>query len=233
MGERILIIDDDNELCQLVQRQLTDDGYEIAACHDGSAGLVVASEMNPDLVLLETLLPGLDGWEVCQQLQLITRAPIVFMSALGEDRDLLRGLELGADDYIIKPFECKELRARVRAALHRARRTSGSRRQYRCGRLSVDLDTRTVKADGERVSLTPIEYGLLAVLVEQSGHVVSHSELLQRVWGPQFRDRRHYLKLYIWYLRQKVEQDPGKPQIILTERGQGYRLAAAPSAADG
>jgi two-component system KDP operon response regulator KdpE len=231
VGERILVIEDDDSLSQLMRIQLENGGYDVTVCNNGLAGLTVARQVKPDLILLDILLPKLNGWQVCQGLQQITKVPIIFITALGADADLLRGLEMGADDYIIKPFDHKELWARVRAALYRARRTAAQKRQYQFGRLSVDLDARTVKVDDERIFLTPMEYNLLAVLVEEGGRVVSHAALLRRVWGPQFEDRRQYLKLYIWYLRQKIEQDPAAPAIILTERGIGYRLAPPLSAA--
>jgi two-component system KDP operon response regulator KdpE len=188
--------------------------------------LEAARATDPDLILLDILLPNMDGWTVCQELQEITSAPIVFTTALGGDSDLTRGLELGADDYIIKPFSYNELLARVKAALYRARRARSRKETYDYGPLSVNLETRTVTLRGERVFLTPLEYKLLAALVEESGRVVSHQALLRRVWGPEFEGRRQYLKLYIWYLRQKVEVDPSNPRFILTERGIGYRLAA-------
>jgi two-component system KDP operon response regulator KdpE len=174
--------------------------------------------------LLDILLPGLDGWSVCEELRQISEAPIIFTTALGSSEDMIRGLELGADDYIIKPFSYNELLARVRAALHRAQRAAARRVTYRYGRLSVNLETRMVRLGDERVILTPLEYKLLATLVQDSGRVVSHETLLRRVWGPQYEDRRQYLKLYIWYLRQKIEEDPSNPQTILTERGVGYRI---------
>lgn len=227
-GERILIIEDNEALSELMRLQLESGGYRVMVCCDGPSGLAAVQEFNPDLILLDILLPKLDGWQVCRQLQAVTTAPIVFVTALGNDEDLVRGLEMGVDDYIIKPFDHKELWARVRAALYRAKRTSPRRRRYRFGGLTVDLDTRTVMLGNEQVFLTPMEYNLLAALVEAGGRVVPHRTLLRRVWGPRCEDRRQYLKLYIWYLRQKIEQDPSDPKIILTERGVGYRLATPP-----
>jgi two-component system KDP operon response regulator KdpE len=206
--------------------QLERAGYEITLCRDGECGLEEAEKIRPDLVLLDILLPKMDGWAVCERLQEITDAPIIFTTALGAEKDVIRGLELGADDYIIKPFSYKELLARIKAALHRANRAASKKMSYEYDRLSVELETRTVKVNDERVFLTPLEYKLLATLVQDAGHVVSHSALLRRVWGPEYEDRRQYLKLYIWYLRQKIEEDPSNPKIILTERGVGYRLMA-------
>jgi two-component system KDP operon response regulator KdpE len=226
VNERILVIEDDDALARLMRLQLERAGYQITVCQDGKSGLEEVRNSEPDLVLLDILLPDIDGWVVCERMQGITDAPIIFTTALGSDRDVIRGLELGADDYIIKPFSYKELLARVKAALHRARRASSRGMTYRGGRLSVDLEARAVEVSGERVFLTPLEYELLAALVQEAGHVVPHTTLLRRVWGPQYEDRRQYLKLYVWYLRQKIEADPSHPTLILTERGVGYRLIA-------
>jgi len=229
VGERILVIEDDDSLSRLVRLQLERANYEIATCPDGPTGIETTRTFQPNLILLDVLLPGMNGWEVCARLQEITEAPIVFLTALGSDSDLGQGLDLGADDYIIKPFSYKELLARVKAALHRARRSASQKSTYEYGRLFVDLQARTVSMDGENVFLTPLEFKLLAILVQDAGNIVTHQTLLRRVWGPQYEDRRQYLKLYIWYLRQKIEIDPKNPRIILNERGVGYRLAA-PSA---
>ncbi len=226
MEEQILVIEDDDALARLMRLQLERAGYQVEVCQDGASGLRAASNSEPDLVLLDILLPDVDGWVLCEQIQKVTNAPIVFATALGAERDVIRGLELGADDYIIKPFSYKELLARVRSALHRAQRTASRKVVYENGRLYVNLEMRTVKVNGERIALTPLEYELLAALAQEAGHVVSHTVLLRRVWGPQYEDRRQYLKLYIWYLRQKIEADPAHPMLILTERGVGYRLIA-------
>jgi DNA-binding response OmpR family regulator len=226
VGDRILVIEDDDALSRLMRLQLEHAGYQVTVCRDGKSGIQGARDWGPDLILLDILLPDMEGWVVCEKLKEITDAPIVFTTALGTERDVARGLELGADDYIIKPFSYKELLARVKSALHRAQRAASRKATYERGRLFVDLETRTVKVDGERVFLTPLEYNLLAALVQDAGQVVPHATLLRRVWGKQCEDRRQYLKLYIWYLRQKIEADPSHPKLILTERGVGYRMAA-------
>ena len=227
MEKQILLIEDDNALARMMHMQLEYAGYQVTVCKNGASGIQAAHESDPDLILLDILLPDMDGWDVCEQLKEITDAPIIFSTALGSERDVVRGLDLGADDYMIKPFSYKELLARVKAALHRARRNESQRKvMYRSRWLSVNLDKRTVEANGERIYLTPLEYKLLAALVQEAGDVVPHATLLRRVWGPQYEDRRQYLKLYIWYLRQKIEQDPSNPRLILTERGVGYRLIA-------
>jgi len=226
VGERILVIEDDDTLAHLMRLQLERAGYQVTVCRDGPGGLQEARNSQPDLVLLDILLPEMDGWTVCERLQEISDAPIIFTTALEAERDMIHGLELGADDYIIKPFSYKELLTRVKVALHRARRAASRRKTYENGGLSVDLEARIVEVNGERVSLTPLEYKLLGALVQEAGHVVPHTTLLRHVWGPQYDDRRQYLKLYIWYLRQKIEADPSRPTLILTERGVGYRLVA-------
>jgi len=222
--ERILLIEDDEALSRMMRIQLEHAGYQVTACLSGESGLQAARETKPDLILLDILLPDIDGWDVCKQLKEITDAPIIFSTALGSERDVIRGLELGADDYMIKPFSYKELLARIKSALHRAHRDNLSEMDYQSEHLSVDLETRTVKVDGENVSLTPLEYKLLAALVEEAGNIVPHDTLLRRVWGSQYEEQRQYLKLYIWYLRQKIEKDPSNPELILTQRGVGYQL---------
>jgi two-component system KDP operon response regulator KdpE len=225
--EHILLIEDDEALSRMMRLQLEHAGYEVTACQTGTSGLEAARESEPAVVLLDVLLPDMDGWVVCEELKKISDAPIIFSTALGSERDVIRGLELGADDYMIKPFSYKELLARVKAALHRSQRLEPQGATYESRRLSVDLEKRTIKVNGEHVFLTPLEYKLLSVLVEEAGKVVPHETLLRQVWGQQHETRRQYLKLYVWYLRQKVEKDPSNPEIILTERGVGYRLVAA------
>lgn len=226
MSERILIVEDDDSLVKVMRIQLEHAGYRVSVCQDGPTALQQAQDEKPNLILLDVLLPEADGWSVCQRLQGVTNAPIVFTTALGTDRNLTHGLELGADDYIIKPFTRKELLSRVKAALHRARRDAPQHASYRKEHLFVDVRNRVVQVNGEPVSLTPLEFKLLAALVEQAGRVIPHAALLRHVWGPECENRRQYLKLYIWYLRQKLEADPANPTLILTERGVGYRLAA-------
>lgn len=227
MKEQILLIEDDEALSRMMRLQLEHAGYQVTACQTGASGLEAARESEPDVILLDILLPDMDGWAVCEQLKKIHDAPIIFSTALGSERDVIKGLELGADDYMIKPFSYKELLARVKAALHRSQRTAARGTTYENGPLSVDLEKRIVKVNGEHEIFTPLEYKLLAALVKEAGNVVPHETLLKRVWGEQHENQRQYLKLYIWYLRQKVEADPSQPKLILTERGIGYRLVAS------
>lgn len=225
MNERILVIEDNDTLANLMRLQLEHAGYQVSVCHDGPSGVREAQSWKPDLILLDILLPTTDGWVTCEQLKSITNAPIIFTTALGTDKHLIRGLELGADDYIIKPFTRKELLNRIRATLFRSRRGAARKAVYRNNRLFVDLNTHTVKVAGVPIALTPLEYKLLEALVEQAGQVVPHAVLLRHAWGPGHEEQRNYLKLYIRYLRQKIEADPDHPTLILSARGAGYCLA--------
>jgi two-component system KDP operon response regulator KdpE len=170
------------------------------------------------------MMPDMDGWTACQRIRETSDVPIIFATAFGLEKDVVRGLELGADDYLIKPFGPKELIARIRAVLRRHKPGERSNRVYANGNLTINMDTHQCRANGQDVELTPIEFKLLSCLIEQEGKVVAHRHLLTQVWGPDYEDDRQYLKLYIWYLRQKLEADPTSPQMILTQRGIGYRL---------
>lgn len=224
MNETILLIEDDEALAQLVQLLLERADYAVQVANNGESGLRLARQSPPSLVLLDILMPDMDGWHVYESLRRITDAPVLFLTALGDEHNITYGLGLGADDYIVKPFGYKELVTRVKAALSRARRARGEQTIFEAGNLQVNLDTHDVKIDNREVSLTPTEFQLLSALVQDAGRTVSHDTLLRRVWGPEYSNRRDYLKLYIWYLRQKIEEDPRDPAYIISERGQGYRL---------
>ncbi|MGC9399343.1 MAG: response regulator transcription factor [Anaerolineae bacterium] len=224
MKETILLIEDDEALSQLIDLLLGRAGYTVLIAPDGKTGLSMAREEKPDLILLDILMPDMDGWHVYEALQSITDVPILFLTALGDEHNITYGLGLGADDYIVKPFGYKELVTRVKASLSRARRARGEQSIFQAGPLWVNLDTHEVKIHDEVISLTPTEFSLLSALIQDAGRTVSHDTLLRRVWGPEYANRRDYLKLYIWYLRQKIEPEPKKPEFIISERGQGYRL---------
>jgi two-component system KDP operon response regulator KdpE len=228
MSETILLVEDDEALAQLVQLLLERAGYAVQTANSGEAGLKLARQSPPNLVLLDILMPDMDGWHVYEALRRITDAPVLFLTALGDEHNITYGLGLGADDYIVKPFGYKELVTRVKAALSRARRARGEQTVFVTGSLHVNLDTHEVKIDNREVALTPTEFQLLSALVQDAGRTVTHDTLLRRVWGPEYSNRRDYLKLYIWYLRQKIEQDPRDPERIVSERGQGYRLVVEP-----
>jgi two-component system KDP operon response regulator KdpE len=227
LSKRILLIEDDVGLAEFIQYQIKREGYEVTIAHRGQDGLRLAHQWQPDLIILDIMMPEMDGWVVCQRLREISNVPIIFTTALGAERDVVRGLEMGADDYLIKPFGPKELAARIQAVLRRHENSKPMSRPYRNSRLVVDLDMREVRIDGQSVILTPLEYKLLACLITNEDKVLSHAYLLSQVWGPGCENERQYLKLYIWYLRQKLEEDPARPKMILTERGVGYRLARA------
>ena len=224
MSDSILLIEDDDALAQLVQLLLERAGYDVRSANHGEAGLALARQSPPNLVLLDVLMPDMDGWHVYEGLRRITDAPVLFLTALGDEHNITYGLGLWADDYIVKPFGYKELVTRVKAALSRARRARGEQTVFQTGNLWVNLDTHEVKIDNRKVALTPTEFQLLSALVQDAGRTVNHDTLLRRVWGAEYANRRDYLKLYIWYLRQKIEVNPRRPKRIVSERGQGYRL---------
>src|SRR3989304_3653443 len=228
MPEKILIIEDDESIATLTRRQLESKNFLVQVAADGAEGLRHAHAWQPDLVLLDIMMPDMDGWTVCQRLREMSDVPIIFVTAVGQERNIVRGLQLGADDYIVKPFSTKELQARIEAVLRRrGREPHETLKYYANGWLSVDMETRQVKVDSKLVELSPIEFRLLTTLIRNEGKVLTHQFLLEQVWGPTYKDERHYLKLYIWYLRQKLEKDPNHPVMFLTERGVGYRLARA------
>ncbi len=227
MCAKILIVEDDIAIASLMQLQLENRGYQVRHAKDGAEGLREAYAWQPDLVVLDIMMPDMDGWTVCERLRELSDVPIIFVTAVGKESDIVRGLEMGADDYLVKPFSPRELVARIQAVLRRhtrSRDTSIEPRVYENGPLSVNLETREVKLNGKQVDLTPIEFKLLSTLIRNEDKVLTHRYLLSQVWGPAYEQERQYLKLYVWYLRQKIEEDPSHPRLILTERGVGYRL---------
>ncbi len=224
MTNRILIIEDDNSLSGFISWQLERNSYEVRTATRAHDGLAQIAEWDPSLVLLDVMMPDMDGWTACQRIRENSDTPIIFVTALGTEKDVVHGLELGADDYLIKPFGAKELMARITTVLRRNRSNGNHKHIYMNGNLLINLDAREVQVNGSRVELTPIEFKLLACLAEEEGKVLTHRFLLNQIWGPDYVDRRQYLKLYIWYLRQKLETDPIHPTLILTQRGIGYRM---------
>ncbi len=225
MKETILIIDDDADLAKIVQINLEREGYKTVVASSGVEGLQKAYSSQPDLVILDIMMPGMDGWTTCRRLREISSVPIVMLTARGMESDIVKGLELGADDYIVKPFGAKELLARIHALLRRTE-TSTTKKPpvYSDGELTVDFVKRMVIVRENRVDLTPTEFKLLSIFVQNEGRVLPHRFLLTEVWGPEYADEVNYLKLYVRYLRQKIEEDPSSPSYILTEWGVGYRF---------
>ncbi len=226
---RILLIEDDKELVELIATWLGRQGYEVLASNDGYSGLRSLYQAQPDLVVLDIGLPDLDGWEVCRRLRQLCDTPIIMLTAKSEVDERVRGLELGADDYIIKPFELVELDARIKAALRRVQigNSNDKRSVLSCGRVWLDVAAHQAYVEGRAVQLSPTEFRLLECLMQNQGKVVTHQQLLTKAWGPEYVAYTSSLKVYIRYLRQKVEADPDRPSLILTERGVGYRLAKA------
>ncbi|HZY43663.1 MAG TPA: response regulator transcription factor [Anaerolineae bacterium] len=229
MPKKILIIEDDDSIATLTQLQLESKNYVVQIAPNGAEGLRQAFAWQPDLVLLDIMMPDMDGWTVCQRLHEMSDMPVIFVTAIAQERNIVRGLQMGADDYIIKPFSTKELHARIEAVLRR--RHPGNEvdapTRYANGWLTIDTEERAVTANGKPINLSPIEFRLLMTLVQNEGQVLTHEFLLEQVWGSAYKQERHYLKLYVWYLRQKIEPDVNRPRYILTERGVGYRLAKA------
>jgi two-component system KDP operon response regulator KdpE len=223
----ILVVDDSTEFTDMVKAFLEDHQYRVIAASTGLEALnYLTGNHRVDAILLDVMMPGLDGWEACRRMREFTNVPILLLTALARETDIVRGLDLGADDYLVKPFHLSELKARLEAHLRRAR-MAGWESPYPAfsdGELYVDLPNREVRLQGRHISLSPTEFRLLACLVRNAGIVVTHKSLLTEVWGPDYvRDVRS-LKLYVRYLRQKIEPDPGRPRYVLTEWGIGYRF---------
>jgi len=226
-GARILIADDEPAIRRAVQTNLARHGFQIDTAETGREALEHAASFRPDLVLLDLGLPDIDGLEVIRALRERGSTPIVVLSVRGQERDKVAALDLGADDYLTKPFGVNELLARVRVALrHVARPPTGIEAVFRTGQLSVDLEHRRVTSDGREVSLTPTEYELLKAFIAHPDKVLTDRMLLQRVWGPEYGDEAHYLHVYVARLRKKIESDPQKPRYLRTEPGVGYRLVS-------
>jgi two-component system, OmpR family, KDP operon response regulator KdpE len=228
---RVLVADDDPLIQRLVRTHLDRAGFRVLMAGDGEEALDVAAVEQPDLIVLDLMLPKLDGFEVCRRIREFSLVPVVMLTARGEQVDKLKGFEAGADDYLTKPFAPPELLARVRAVLRRTQQggPTSAPSVVRCGWLTIDFVRRRVTAEDEVVKLTPTEFQLLQQLALHAGKVLSHTELLTRVWGPEYRDDRDYLWAYIRHLRRKLEPDAEHPRHILSEPGYGYVLDCPPS----
>jgi DNA-binding response OmpR family regulator len=223
---RVLVVDDEPRMVRFIRLNLEQDGFEVVEARSGMEALDRLRTALPDLVLLDVMLPDIDGFETLRMIREFSQVPILMVTAKGEEDDRVRGLEHGADDYIPKPFSPRELSSRIRAVLRRNEmpRTAPHEPIVVDDRLTIDFDRREVRVEGRKVVLRPTEYRLLYHLVLNPGRVITHDQLLAKVWGYEYREETHYLRLYVNYLRQKLEQDPSNPKYILTERGVGYRF---------
>ena len=232
MNTTILMIDDDAALLRLTELNLTKAGYRFVAAQHGIAGLQMLEREQPALVLLDVSMPKLDGWETCRLIREVSSVPIIMLTARDDEASKARGLDLGADDYLTKPFGFVELQARIRATLRRAEMPAMNQRKkrsvYHVSALLVDVPAHTVTLHGKPVALTPMEFRLLQHLLENAGLVLSHSQLLSAVWGFAYSDATELLKPTISRLRQKIEEDSSHPRLIQTVHGVGYRFVLAP-----
>lgn len=228
-GRRVLVVDDEPETVKYVGANLRARGYHVLIAEDGRSALKVFDESAVDLIILDIMMPGPDGFEVCQAIRRRSDVPIIMLSARGQEGDVVRALDLGGDDYLTKPFGVEELLARVRAALRRTTQTEATPGPpLIVGDLEIDFAARQVTVRGQAVQLTRTEYSLLAHLAKNAGRVLTHRALLQAVWGPEYGTETEYLWAYVRRLRRKVEPEPSNPSYILTQPGVGYTMVAPP-----
>ena len=225
-NRRILVVDDEERMVRFIRLNLEHDGFQVTEAYRGAQALDRLRTAIPDLILLDVMLPDLDGFEVLRIIREFSKVPVIMLTAKGEENDRVLGLELGADDYVTKPFSPRELVSRVRAVLRRTETATGNIHGLIQvdELLKMDFDRHEVWVNNELIDLRPTEYRLLYYLVQNAGWVVSHDQILTNVWGYEYRDQPHYVRLYINYLRKKIEADPANPKYILTERGIGYRF---------
>jgi len=229
MNKKILVVDDDPAMVRLIAQVLTRKGYEVMESNNGQDALRLMYSSKPDLVLLDVVMPTMDGWQTCSRIRDISATiPIIMLTGRHKtEDDVVRGLDYGADDYLLKPVGNKELAARVQAMLRRAELPSSMEDQskdssFSDGYLTVDMTQRKVMVDGKRIKLTPIEFRLLALLLQNTGRILTHQQLLEKVWGWEYVDDLDYVRIYISHLRKKVEPEPSLPKYIITEPGVGY-----------
>jgi len=232
MVKKILVVDDEPALVRLIDRILTGKGYEVLKASNGQEALRLFFAHRPDLVLLDVVMPGMDGWQTCSRIRDLSDVPIIMLTGQQKSEDdVVRGLDYGADDYLFKPVGSKELVARVRAVMRRAELPSSpdveKQVTYSDDYLAVDVAGRKVTVSGERVKLTPTEFRLLALLVGNAGRILTHQQLLEKVWGWEYVDDLDYVRIYISHLRQKIEPQPTQPRYIVTEPGVGYYFREA------
>ena len=225
--ELVLVVDDEPRMTRFIRMNLELEGYRVIEAHDGLEALDKVRTNLPALVILDVMMPELDGFETLEILRETCSTPVIMLTVRADEEDKVRGLELGADDYVTKPFSTRELASRVKAVLRRTKSpTAQAQHILRIDdRLSVDLNSQHVIVEGQHIKLRPTEFRLLYHLIENAGWIVPHETLLAKVWGHEYREEIHYLRLYITYLRKKIEPDPSHPRYIFTERGVGYRFA--------
>jgi two-component system KDP operon response regulator KdpE len=227
----VLLIDDSDLDRKIAADALTYGGFTVEQASDGRTGLRQVFECRPDIIVLDVMMPSLDGWAVCERIREVCDTPIIMLTSLDREEDMIRGLDLGADDFVSKPVSPNHLLARIRAVL---RRTGGSKADsvfiYDDGTLSVDASNHQVRLDGEPVELTPTEFRLLLTLARTPDRVHTYAELLTEIWGQEYVDDLEFLRVYVWRLRKKLGADSDNPRWIATERGFGYRFVAAPEA---
>ncbi len=226
---RILVVDAEPEILRLVESVLGEK-YSIQTAASGVEALAIMARDEPDLIVLDLMMPNMDGFDVCRRIRRSSSTPVLVLSARNRPDDKVRALDLGADDFLTKPFNVEELLARIRAILRRVnRREQGTPPILVAGDLSIDFDHRSVSVSGNQVKLTPTEFHLLSELASEPGKLMTHTALLQRVWGPEYRDELEYLRVFIRRLRRKVEPDPDNPRYIVTEARAGYRFQVPPT----
>ncbi|MBZ0318091.1 MAG: response regulator [Anaerolineae bacterium] len=222
-GAQILIVDDEPQIRRFLRISLEANGYRIHEAATGHDAILKSAQLRPDLIILDMGLPDLDGLEVLRHLREWTKTPVIILSVRDSDQDKVDALDAGADDYLTKPFSTDELMARIRTAQRHAQ-PQQDEIIFTSGRLKVDLSRRVVTVDGEPIKLTRTEYALLRLLIQHAGRVLTHQQILREVWGPEYVHETHYLRVYFAQLRQKIEENPALPEIIITEPGVGYRL---------
>jgi two-component system KDP operon response regulator KdpE len=220
----VLAVDDEAGILRLIKLELTNQGFRVVTAEGGEAGLKMAEEQRPDIALLDIVMPDISGLELMRKLRERTNLPVILLTAKGSDADKVRGLEMGADDYLAKPFSPEELSARVRAVLRRAAGATGVENTVQLDNIEIDLNRRLVKRDGELIALTRTEWMLLQHLAANAGKVMLNAELLSKVWGPEYRDDLQYLRVWVSRLRRKLEPTPSEPRYIRTFQGIGYML---------
>lgn len=225
-GARILVVDDEAPIRRSLKVNLETRGYMVDTAETCEKAMVALENRRPDLLILDLLMPGMGGIDVVRKLRAVSTIPIIVLSAIGEEAQKVQALELGADDYMTKPFGMEELFARIRSLLRRAAGATSAAPVFTAGDLSVNFDRREVSLDGQPVKLTPTEYDLLKYMIEHAGKVLTHRKLLQEVWGQAYVDQAQYLRVFVGQLRKKIEKHPGRPRFILTDPGVGYRFCA-------